>query len=166
MKVLIIVFSLLLSLPAYAQFQLSGSGSYTLRDGKTVPFQYDFGYTRKEGQFHFSAGKQSLIVSNLPQKYSLALILQNEDEVWVPDFVNAPLSSFEYEIGDFELKLTQEPELKDGRGNFILHYDGGRYRFNRGPGQVNFIFNDEGIERVEIKGMFKLPNKPNAKEPE
>ncbi|MBV2128053.1 hypothetical protein [Arsukibacterium indicum] len=164
MKALIFIISLLLSVPVYAQFQLAGNGSYTLQDGKTVPFQYGFGYVRKEGQFHFSAGKQSLVVSSLPQKYSLALILQNDDEVWVPDFVNAPLSSFEYEISGFELKLSQDPELKDGRRNFILHYDGGRYRFNRGPGQVNFIFNDEGIERVEIKGMFKLPNKPNATE--
>ncbi|SNY55583.1 hypothetical protein SAMN06297280_2909 [Arsukibacterium tuosuense] len=158
MKMLFGVVSLLFSLSAVAQFQLTGNGSYTLQDGETIPFQYGFGYTRKEGQFHFSAGKQSLVVSSLPQKYSLALILQNEDEVWIPDFVNAPISSFDYEISGFEIKLTQEPELKDGRGNFVLHYDGGRYRFNRGPGQVNFIFNDEGIARVEIKGMFKLPN--------
>lgn len=158
MKMLIIVISLIFSLPAAAQFQLMGNGSYTLQEGQTVPFQYGFGFTRKEGQYHFNAGKQSLTVSSLPQKYSLALILQNEDEVWVPDFVKAPVSSFEFEISGFAIQLTQDPELKDGRGNFILHYDGGRYRFNRGPGQVNFIFNDEGIERVEIKGMFKLPN--------
>ena len=158
MKVLTIIISLLFSLSAFAQFQLMGNGSYTLQSGETVPLQYGFGYTRKDGEFHFSAGQQSLTVSSLPQKYALSLILQNEDEVWVPDFVNSPIVAFDYEISGFNIKLTQEPELKDGRGNFILHYDGGRYRFDRGPGQVNFIFNDEGIARVEIKGMFKLPN--------
>ncbi|WP_214000189.1 hypothetical protein [Arsukibacterium sp.] len=162
MKMLIVVIGLLFSLPAIAQFQLMGNGTYTLQEGDTVAFQYGFGFTRKEGQYHFNAGEQSLIVGSLPQKYALALILQNEDEVWVPDFVNAPISSFDYEISGFEIKLTQEPELKDGRGNFVLHFDGGRYRFNRGPGQVNFIFNDEGIARVEIKGMFKLPNTQTA----
>jgi hypothetical protein len=158
MKIFIIIISLLFSLPAFSQFQLMGNGSYTLQDGKTVPLQYGFSYIRKEGDFHFSAGKQSLKVSSLPQKYSLAMILQNDDEVWVPDFVNSPIVSFDYEVGSFILKLTQEPELKDGRGNFILHYDGGRYRFDRGPGQINFVFNDEGIARLEVKGMFKLPN--------
>ncbi|MDX1676630.1 hypothetical protein [Arsukibacterium sp.] len=166
MKIIIVVFSLLMSFPVFAQFQLTGKGTYTLLDGKTVPFQHGFSYIRKEGQYHFSVGKQSLTVNSVPQKYSLALILQNDDEVWVPDFVNAPLRRFEYEISGFSLKLTQEPDIKDGRGNFILHYDGGRYRFNRGPGQVNFIFNEDGIERVEIKGMFKLPNIPNQAEPE
>ncbi|WP_019674780.1 hypothetical protein [Arsukibacterium perlucidum] len=158
MKIMILIVGLLFSLSAIGQFQLMGNGSYTLQDGKTVPIQYGFSYIRKEGQYHFSAGKQSLIVSSLPQKYSLALILQNEDEVWVPDFVSAPLAEFEFEIADFKLKLTQQPELKDGRGNYILHYDGGRYRFSRGPGQVNFVFNEEGIARVEIKGMLKLAN--------
>lgn len=158
MRIFTLVISLLCCLPAFAQFQLTGNGSYTLQDGKNVPLQYGFGYTRIEGQYHFNAGEQSLTVSSLPQKYSLALILQNEDEVWVPDFINAPLIGFEFEISDFKLKLIQEPELKDGRGNYVLHYDGGRYRFNRGPGQINFMFNDEGIAQVEIKGMFKLPN--------
>tara|TARA_R110002126_G_scaffold10245_88_gene46836 strand:+ start:601 stop:1092 length:492 start_codon:yes stop_codon:yes gene_type:complete len=157
MKVFTLVISLLFSLPAFAQFQIMGNGSYTLQDGKTVPIQYGFSYIRKEGEFHFSAGKQSLKVSSLPQKYSLALILQNEDEVWVPDFVNAPVTALNFEINGFELKLTQEAELKDGRGNYVLHFDGGRYRFDRGPGQVNFVFDDDGITRVEIKGMFKLP---------
>ncbi|KKO44168.1 hypothetical protein WG68_17070 [Arsukibacterium ikkense] len=163
MRIITLVISLLFSLPALAQFQLMGKGSYTLQDGKTIPLQYGFSYIRKDGEFYFSAGKQSLTVSSLPQKYSLTLILQNENEVWVPDFVNAPLAGFEFEIADFDLKLTQDPDLKDGRGNYILYYDGGRYRFSRGPGQVNFVFNDEGIARVEIKGMLKLPNtKPKA----
>lgn len=158
MKIITLVFSLLFSLPAVGQFQLMGNGSYTLQDGKTVPLQYGFSYIRKDGEFHFSAGKQSLVVSSLPQKYSLSLILQNEAEVWVPDFINAPIAGFEYEIADFVLKLTQEPDLKDGRGNYILHFDGGRYRFSRGPGQINFLFNDQGVAQVEIKGMLKLPN--------
>jgi hypothetical protein len=158
MKIWIIMISLLLSLPAFAQFQLMGNGSYTLQNGNNVPLQYGFSYIRQDGAFHFTAGKQSLTISSLPQKYSLTLILQNEDEVWVPDFINAPITGFDYDISGFKVTLTQEPELKDGRGNFVLHYGGGRYRFDRGPGQINFVFNDEGIARLEIKGMFKLPN--------
>lgn len=91
----------------------------------------------------------------MPQKYSLSLILQDDKYVWVSDFINEPLLGFELQIEQYHLRLFQDPEADKAKGNFVLQLNDERFMFSRGPGQVNFMFTEEGIKDVRVEGMFK-----------
>jgi hypothetical protein len=146
---------LLLSSAGYAQFDISGAGKIHLIKGGSQPFNFGFSYFRQEGSYRFIVGQHNLIVNTVPQKYSLALILQEDDKVWIPDFVNEPLHGFELEIGGYKLKLYKDAEATAARGNFVFQLNNESFYFNRGPGQINFRFTEDGIKDVRVEGMFK-----------
>jgi len=146
---------LLFSAPSHAQFDISGEGKVYLTKGTSQEFDFGFSYFRQEGAYRFIVGRHNLTVNSVPKKYSLAMILQDDDKVWVPDFVNEPLNGFEWEIEGYKLKLYRDENVTDAKGNFIFELDGEVFYFNRGPGQVNFRFTENGIKDVRVEGMFK-----------
>ncbi|MGP9802280.1 hypothetical protein [Rheinheimera sp. NSM] len=147
--------TMLFCLPCYAQFDIAGEGKVQLTKGGEQEFDFGFSYFRQDGSYRFIVGRHSLSVHTVPQKYSLALILQNDQQVWVPDFINEPLSGFELQIEGYKLKLYQQPGVDDQPGKFILQFNDESYQFSRGPGQVNFYFTEQGIKDVRVEGMFK-----------
>ncbi len=146
---------LLLSTASYAQFDIAGKGNVHLLDGSSQGFDFGFSYFRQEGHYRFIVGQHNITVNSVPKKYSLALILQDDDKVWVPDFVNEPLAGFALEIDGYKLKLYQDPEASKAKGNFVFQLNDELFYFNRGPGQVNFLFTESGIKDVRVEGMFK-----------
>lgn len=155
MKYLWLLSLLLLSTSAYAQFDIYGEGTVTLVNGKSQPFDFGFSYFRQDGKYRFIVGRQSVMVPSLPRKYSLAIVLQDEKQVWVADFINEPLTGFDFKLEQYQIKLYQDSNLANARGGFVLQLNDERYFFNRGPGQINFIFTEQGLEEVWIEGMFK-----------
>ncbi|MDX1392499.1 MAG: hypothetical protein R3241_08965 [Rheinheimera sp.] len=148
-------FLLLFGSAANAQFDISGAGKVHLVNGGSQEFDFGFNYFRQEGSYRFIVGRYSLTVSSVPKKYSLALILQNDKQVWVPDFINEPLAGFELQIENYSLKLYQSPDAVKAKGNFVFQLNDEQYYFDKGPGQVNFLFTEEGIKDVRVEGMFK-----------
>lgn len=146
--------ALLFTLPAQAQFDIAGEGKVYLQNGSQQDFDFGFSFFRQDGTYRFIVGRYSLDVHTVPQKYSLSLILQDDKQVWVPDFINEPLLGFELQIEQYHLRLFQDPEAKSN-GNFILQLNDERFMFSRGPGQVNFLFTERGIKDVRVEGMFK-----------
>lgn len=144
-----------LSFPSQAQFDIAAEGSVTLTTGKTQAFDFGFSYFRQEGSYRFIVGRYNLTVHTVPEKYSLALILQDDKQVWVPDFINEPLLGFELAIEDYTIKLIPNPDPEPLTGNFILQLNDENYYFSNGPGQVDFLFHEDGIKEVRVKGMFK-----------
>ncbi|WP_333609308.1 hypothetical protein [Arsukibacterium sp.] len=140
---------------AWAQFEIDGEGSLLLANDRTVEFDYGFSYYLQEGQYRFIVGRQSLNVPSVPQKYSLALILQQDKAVWVPDFINDPLLGFELTIDDYVIKLYQDDSARQAPGRFVVSLNGELFHFSRGPGQINFYFTEQGIKEVRVEGMFK-----------
>ena len=155
MKYLWLISLLLLSPSTYAQFDIYGEGTVQLVNGNTQPFDFGFSYFRQDGQYRFIVGRYSLTVPSVPQKYSLALVLQDDKQVWVADFINEPLTGFDLELEQYQIKLYQDNSRENARGGFVLQLNNERYYFNRGPGQVNFLFNEQGIKDVRVEGMFK-----------
>lgn len=155
MRLVLLLTLLVLSPTALAQFDIDGEGSLLLANGKTVEFDYGFSYYLQEGQYRFIVGRHSLNVPSVPQKYSLALILQQEKAVWVPDFINDPLHGFELTIDDYVIKLYQDDSARQAPGRFVVSLNGELFHFSRGPGQINFYFNEQGIKEVRVEGMFK-----------
>ena len=148
---------LLLLFPHYgwAQFDISGAAELTFENGQQQQLSYRFRYFRQEGHYHFVAGEQQLTVPSLPQKYSLALILQDNKDVWIPDFSKVPIHSFSFSIAGNDIKLMRDPAATEAPGSFTLQLNDEIYYFNRGPGQINFYFTEDGIKEVKIEGMFK-----------
>ncbi|HEX5793858.1 MAG TPA: hypothetical protein VFY01_11320 [Rheinheimera sp.] len=138
-----------------AQFDISGEGKVYLVKGTTQEFDFGFSYFRQEGSYRFIVGRHSLTVHTVPQKYSLALILQDDEQVWVPDFVNEPLTGFELQIEQYHIKLYQDPAANNAKGNFVVQLNDEQFYFSRGPGQINFLFTEQGIKDVRVEGMFK-----------
>ncbi len=152
---LVLLFLVLLSPYSYAQFDIYGEGTVQLANGKTQPFDFGFSYFRQDGQYRFIVGRYSLTVPSVPQKYSLALVLQDDKQVWVSDFINEPLIGFDLELEQYQIKLYQDNSRVNARGGFVLQLNDERYYFNRGPGQINFLFTEQGIKEVRVEGMFK-----------
>lgn len=146
--------ALLFTMPAQAQFDIDGEGKVSLVNGSEQVFDFGFSFFRQDGTYRFIVGRYSLDVHTVPQKYSLSLILQDDKQVWVPDFINEPLLSFELQIEQYHIRLFQDPEA-NSKGNFILQLNDERYQFSRGPGQINFLFTENGIKDVRVEGMFK-----------
>lgn len=146
---------LLVSPLSFAQFDIFGEGKVYLVNGQNQPFDFGFSYFRQDGKYRFIVGRHSLTVPSVPQKYSLALILQDDKQVWVSDFINEPLTGFELELDGNELVLYQDPAADKAKGNFVLKLNGDRFYFNRGPAQVSFLFNEDGIKEIKVEGMLK-----------
>ena len=155
LQYLLLCAALLFTPLSQAQFDISGEGKVTLTDNSSKTFDFGFSYFRQDGTYRFNAGKQSLNVPSVPQKYSIAVILQDNSHVWVPDFVNEPLSSFELQLEQYSIKLFADPLAVNAPGNFVLQLNDETYYFNRGPGQINFYFTETGIRDVRVEGMFK-----------
>lgn len=146
--------ALLFTLPAQAQFDIAGEGKVFLQNGSQQAFDFGFSFFRQDGTYRFIVGRHSLDVHTVPKKYSLSVILQDDKQVWVPDFINEPLRGFELQIEQYSLRLFQDPET-NSRGNFILQLNDERFHFSRGPGQISFLFTEKGIKDVRVEGMFK-----------
>lgn len=155
MKYWLLCSLLLISPLSVAQFDISGEGTVFLSNGKSQPFDFGFSYFRQDGQYRFIVGRYSLMVPSVPQKYSLALILQDDKQVWASDFINEPINGFTLELDGHELALYQDTTAIKAKGHFVLELNGERFYFDRGPAQVNFLFTEQGIKEVRVEGMFK-----------
>lgn len=146
---------LLFSTLAHGQFDIAGNGSVHRADGTTEPVTLNFKYFRQDGDYHFVAGQQQLVVPSVPQKYSLTVVLQKDNSVWLSEFTNDPLLGFDLKIGSQNIKLYKDPMATKARGNFVLDVNGDVFQFSTGPGRINFLFKEDGIKEVRIEGMFK-----------
>lgn len=155
LQLLLLCTTLLFSPLSQAQFDIRGEGKVTLTDNSSKTFDFGFSFLRQDGSYRFTVGSQSLNVPSVPQKYSIAVILQDNRYVWVADFVKEPISSFELELGQYSVKLFTDPLAVNAPGKFVLKLNDETYYFYRGPGQINFYFNETGIRDVRIEGMFK-----------
>lgn len=142
---------------AWAYFTVPGKGQLVLLDGTKQSLQFGFAFTQKNGTEIFQAGIQEVEVAELPEKYTLALVLHKDEQIWVTDWVNKPVQSFEWSLGkhSFILSKNSDPRYAEkARGGYVLLFDGTPYFFHKNMAQIKFHFNKEGISEVRIEGMF------------
>lgn len=145
----------LLSSQALANFSVDGELELLFANGQEQQQVFTLQLVREQGSYIFTAGKQQTRLNAPLQKYSIAMILQNEQDVWVTDFANQPLHGFNFEIAGHSIKLSRELTARVAPGRYVLRFNGEAFYFSRGPGQINFLFNEDGIKEIEVKGMFK-----------
>ena len=103
--------------------------------------QFGFAFTQKNGTQIFQAGIQEVEVAELPDKYTLALVLHQDEQIWVTDWINKPLQGFEWTLGKHSFKLSKntDPKYKDkARGGYVLMFDDTPYFFHKNMAQIKF----------------------------
>ncbi|OYW95149.1 MAG: hypothetical protein B7Z18_03925, partial [Alishewanella sp. 32-51-5] len=100
-----LVLLLLMSTKVFADFSVEGKLALQFADGQQQQQAFPMQLIREQGSYIFSVGSQQTRLNAPLQKYSLALILQNDQDVWVTDFANQPLNGFTLQIAEYEITL-------------------------------------------------------------
>ncbi|MCT8126722.1 hypothetical protein H1D31_11935 [Alishewanella sp. BS5-314] len=154
-RVLLALIAILLSFSAAADFLVEGKLKLEQADGQKIQKTFPLTLFREEGSYLFSIGEQQTRLPAPPQKYSLYIILQNDEDLFITDFSQLPLRAFILEIAERRLEVSRDPLARTARGRYVLKLDGEIFYFSRGPGQINFIFDQNGVKDVTVQGMFK-----------
>lgn len=157
---------LLVVMPVEANFNIEGKLKVTSPKAKKEEKTLSIGYKDKAGKHYFSIGNNEYGVSGRPEKYSVAIILQKNNYVWIQEFSNQLIKSFEWHIGEHKIKLKKQIRAKPVIGDYILTIDETDYFFTKNIAQLTFNFTDEGLDEIEVDGMIASigMNKPKAAE--
>lgn len=152
---LLLLFCVFFSMAARADYHYEGQLQLQVLNGELLSQPFEFSLKQMNQNYQFTIGAQTARLTQPPQRYSVALVLQKEQEVWVSDFTDKPLEAFTLALGDHVIRLEKNAQAKAARGNYILTVGEQQYYFGRGPAQLNFILSPTGISDVEVRGMFK-----------
>jgi hypothetical protein len=149
------IVALLLSPMAMAEFDYPGHGMLIDEAGKEQSFDFGFSFLLQEGEYFFKAGRLSMAVDEVPKRYTLELVLNDKQQIWVSDFSKKPLQGFEWKIGEHQLQLNKEPANSPQAGLYKLTIDKTNYFFtSKNRGQIQFKFNDKGISEIDVDSMM------------
>jgi hypothetical protein len=155
-KMMITLLLALASLPALADFKVSGPLTLSTASGAQPPTNFDFSYTKGADGAVFQAGQLQLAVDEVPKRYTLSLVLTKDSQVWVTDFSKQPLASFQWQIGPHLIKLYKQAQKTAQPGDMVLEVNGFRHFFiAKRPALVHFLFDEHGISELRVEGTFK-----------
>lgn len=145
----------MLSTTAHADFDYAGEGTFIDESGAAQNFQFGFSFLQQDGTYKFNAGQLSMAVDEVPKKYTLELVLNDKQQIWISEFSKRPLLGFEWQIGKHQLQLKSEPAKSPKAGQYKLTIDKTDYFFtSKNRGQIHFKFNDKGIAEIEVDSML------------
>ena len=136
MKYFFVFIVLLNSLTSFAEEQ---STNGFLLEGKLVvtdPYKkkheknMSIGFTDDGNVQKFIVGEHQYKVPGKPEKYSVAILLQDNNFVWVQEFHSKPLKSFTWQLGEHKISLYKEILRNPVKGDYILSIDDKDYFFN------------------------------------
>lgn len=157
---------LFVSLPSFADFNIDGKLTLTYPyndDVKEIPFPIS--YDHKDDDHSFTIGSHTFSVTGQPEGYSFALLLKDNNYVWLQEFSKKEFESFSLTLGEHKLKLVKRVLNKPVKGDYILTIDDVDYFFNNTLAQINFSFDDDGIAGISVYGMITSLGINKAKNP-
>lgn len=145
------LFYLMAATPLQAEYEYAGHGQYIDGNGKSHQFDFGLALRKQQQQYLFRLGQQQMTVAESPGRYTLALVLNQQQQVWVADFSSAPVSGFDWQLGPHHLKL-----FKDSHSQlFKLQIDQNLYQFTaKKRGQIHFILSETGIKEIRVESML------------
>lgn len=145
--------SLSLSFHAFADFSYEGKLTLTYPSGQSVEKSMTLSYTQNGYDHSFQVGEHVFQVSGKPESYSIAMLLQPNNLVWVQEFGKGQFESFSLELGEHKFKLIKQILNEPVKGDYIFSVGNVDYFFQQNLAQITFLFNDEGIKEIEVDGM-------------
>lgn len=143
----------LVSTPTWADFDFPGQGKVRYPTGVEKPFE--FGFAWQSDASKFTIGKKSYDMQ-LPESYSIAITLaKDEQQIWVQEFNNGFIESFNWQIGEHTLQLEKRKFQDPVKGDYVISLDNKDYFFARNNISILVKFNEDGIDRVSIDGVTK-----------
>ncbi len=143
----------LLSSPLHAEYDYPGTGYYVDSQGQKHHFDFGLALLKQSERYVFRLGKQEIKVSESPKRYTLALVLNDQNHIWVPDFTKEPVTAFHWQIGRHQLKLQKETVNQA----YVLQIDENRYQFTaKKRGQIHFTLTENGIRDIRVESMLML----------
>lgn len=147
----------LLSPFATADFDYTGQGKLIDDVGQPQSFQFGFSFLQQDGAYKFHAGRLSMSVDEVPKRYTLELVLNDKQQIWVSDFSKKPILGFEWQIGKHQLQLQKESAPSPHAGKYKLTIDNTDYFFtSKNRGQIHFKFNATGITEITVESLMTL----------
>jgi hypothetical protein len=157
---------LLVSLPSFADFNIDGKLKLTYPyDDEIKELPFPLSYSHENDDHTFSIGPHTFQVTGQPESYSFALILKDNNFVWLQELSDREFESFSLVLGEHKLKLVKRILNKPVKGDYILTIDGVDYFFNNTLTQINFTFDDDGIAGISVYGMIASLGMNKAKNP-
>jgi len=152
----IALLSLIFSPLSLAQFELQGPITLQLSDGQSKQTEFGFAFLQQDDGYQFRVGPHAMSVAEVPKRYTLALMLNKQQQVWARDFSKEPLVGFQWQIGKHQLQLLKQPMKPARPGDFVLLIDSVRYHFIEGrPAQIHFRFDEKGILEIDVEAMLR-----------
>lgn len=143
----------LFSTPVWADFNYPGEGKVRYPTGVEKSFKFGFGWQADSNQFTIGEKNYDM---QLPESYSIAITLsKDEQQIWVQEFNNGFIESFNWKIGEHTLQLKKQKFKDPVRGNYVISLDNKDYFFARNNISIMIKFNDEGIDSIAIVGVTK-----------
>ncbi|MER2491385.1 hypothetical protein [Catenovulum sediminis] len=139
---------------AFAEFNIPGKATIVYPSGLEKTIDFGFSYENTDEGTQFSAGPFSVPVAEVPEQYSIALILHQDEYVWVQEFAKGYFTSFVYQVGNNKIELRKAPD-RQIKANYELLVNGRMYLFDTNSIQLLFKFNDKGIDKIEANGAIK-----------
>ncbi len=143
----------LLSPFSHANFKLDGKLELTFPSGEVKKLDFPLSYVHENYEHTFVVGQHTFDVTGQPESYSFALLLKNNNYVWLQEFSKKQFKSFDLTLGDNKLKLVKRILKKPVKGDYILTINGKDYFFQHTLAQINFAFDDDGISEISVDGM-------------
>lgn len=153
------------SFSASADFNYSGKLTLTYPSGQAVEKEFPLSYTQQGYDHTFQVGEHEFSVAGEPESYSLAMLLQPNNLVWIQEFAKGQFETFELSLGDYKLKLVKRILKEPVKGDYILSIDNVDYFFQQNLAQIKLRFDGDGIKEIEVDGMVASLGLNTAKNP-
>ncbi len=147
---------MLFSTTVSADFNFTGQAKLALADGSESTVPFGFSFLKAQEGYSFSLGQHQMDVEEVPKRFTLAIVLNDKNQVWVTDFSDKPLNGFNWSLPPHNIQLVKQPDLVPKRpGDFSLLINGARYHFTeKKRGLIHFNFTEKGIDSINVEAML------------
>lgn len=152
----IMVLGLLFSCFANAEYAVEAKGKLLFPTGTQTDLDFGFSLKKSGYDYMFKAGQQEMAVAQPPEKYSIWISLGKEGTVYVQEFASNYIQEFEWQPGEHNIALKKKIlKPKRAPGDYVLTIDDIDYFFLGKQGQIDILFDSDGISAIEASGFVK-----------
>ncbi|MDV6317114.1 hypothetical protein [Idiomarina sp. HP20-50] len=157
-KYFFIIFALVFSGSALADWKAEGSGKVIYPSGRTEPLNFGFEYKKIYDTVVFRAGKSQMRTSEMPPNYILNVFVNDKGQIYVAEFAEGFFKGFELNIGGHHVSITHRDEFDEDEPlkHLRVQLDDRSFLLDTTHPTIKFEFDEEkGIANITGSGLLK-----------